>query len=190
MKDLAIVSLIEGLKEIHPCLKKTKIVSNIVKSAIFQAKIHTNGKKQIRIKAYTTNFHVFVCNGGHDLSSKEFEDTQDFKFSKFKIRIENKKPVLIFGDKIIYDFLNVPIQPNVIYWVSWKTKSNKTLRNRCDVFCLLDGELTNKIISTRNKINKKYQKNWIYINENGCWKYPATILFLFKNLYQAHDFII
>ncbi len=159
MKDLIIVSLIDGLKETYPCLKKTKIVPNIIESATFQAKIYTNGKKQMRIKSYTTNFHIFVCNGGHDVSSKEFEAERQFKFSKFKIRIKNKKPVLIFGDTVIYDFLDVPIQPNVIYWVSWKTKSHEDLRNRCDVFCLLDGELTNKIISSKNKINKKYQKN-------------------------------
>lgn len=156
--ELIIVNLIEGLKETYPCLETVKIVPNIIKSATFQAKIHTNGKKQIKIKTYATNLNIFVCNGGHNVSSKEFEDTQDFKFSGFKIRIVDKNPVLMFGDEIIYDFLNVPIQPNVIYWVSYKTKSHKTLVNRGDVFCLLDGELTNKLIFPRNKINKKYER--------------------------------
>ena len=161
MRDLAIMSLIDGLKETFPCLQTVEIVPNIVKSAIFQAKLYTNGKKQIRIKAYATNFHIFVCNSGHDVSSKEFEDTQKFVFSNFKIRIEDQNPVLIFEETILYDFLNIPIQSNVLYWVSYKTKTHKTLKNRCDVFCLLDGELTNKIISPKNKTNKKYKKpNW------------------------------
>ncbi len=156
MKDLAIVSLIEDLKQNKNCL--SNIVSNVVESAIFQAKINTNGKKQIRIKSHTTNLHIFVCNGGHDVSSKEFKKIKLFKFSKFKIRIKENKPVLMFHDLILYDFLNVPIELNVIYWVSWKTKSHKTLRNRSDVFCLLDGELTNKIILPKKKINRKYKK--------------------------------
>jgi len=64
----------------------------------------------------------------------------------------------MFGDEIIYDFLNVPIQSNVIYWVSYETKSHETLMNRPDVFCLLDGNLTNKLIFPRHKINRKYER--------------------------------
>ncbi|OQB42157.1 MAG: hypothetical protein BWY04_00378 [candidate division CPR1 bacterium ADurb.Bin160] len=158
MEEVIIVFLIEGLKETYPCLETVKIVPNIIKSATFQAKIHTNGKKQIKIKTYTTNLNIFVCNGGHGASSKEFKDIQDFEFSGFQIRILEDKPKITFGKVPIYDFLNVPIQSNVIYWVSYKTKNHKTLVNRGDVFCLLDGNLTNKLIFPRHKINKKYER--------------------------------
>ena len=146
----AIFFIIEGLSS--EALMLPKPVPNVVKSAIFQAKIQTNGKKQIRIKSHTTNLHIFVCNGGHSVSSKNFDN---LLFSKYKIRIKKQNPVLIFGDTVIEDFLNIPVQSNVIYWVSWKTKSHNTLRNRSDVFCLLDGELTNKLLTFKIKYNKK-----------------------------------
>lgn len=135
-----------------------EIVPNIISSTFFSSKISTNGKKQIKIKFYTNELYVFVCNSGNSVSLKELKNQEMFKPSKFNIRIENKKPVLMCRDQKICDFLNVPIQSNVIYWVSWKTKNHKTLRNRCDVFCLFKGELTNKLIDPKNKINKKYSK--------------------------------
>jgi len=82
--ELIIVKLMEGLKETYPCLETAKIVPNIIKSATFQAKIHTNGKKQIKIKTYATNLNIFVCNGGHNVSSKEFKIPKILNFRALK----------------------------------------------------------------------------------------------------------
>lgn len=153
MKNHAIVELIEGEKGKIGNLPE--IIPNIIESAIFQAKINTNGKKQIKIKMHTDELKIFVCNGGHSVSSKEFSD---LKFSNYKIRIIEKRPVLMFEDTVLCNFLEVPIENDIIYWVSWETKRNRELSNRSDVFCLLEGELTNKLLTNRNKINKKYTR--------------------------------
>jgi hypothetical protein len=155
MVEPTIVSIIKNLQLETKTKFISDIVPNIINSATFQAKIKKNGGKQIQIQIYKPNLYVFVCNGGHVVSSKNFHD---FCFSKYKIRIRKHKPVLVFGDKIIKKFSTIPIEFNVIYWVSWRTKNHESLKNRADIFYLRNGILTNKLFTKKRKYNKKYKK--------------------------------
>ncbi len=151
MKELMIVSLVRNLGVESKSLPE--IVPNVVESAIFQAKIKTNGKKQTKIVMHREKLKIFVCVGGHPVSSKNF---QNFQFSKYKIRVKNRGVWLMLGKKEIYDFSKISIEPNVIYWVSWKTKKHNLLKNREDVFYLKDGVITNKVVMKKVKYNKKH----------------------------------
>ena len=146
MDDYFISRMIDSF---HGELDNCKIVPIRPNCLEYSLNIHAKG---IKIN-FTDTVTVFLCNSGHPAFLKDLK----LKYSGYKVRIINKNPVLMRGNRQICNFLEVPVQKSVIYWVSYQAKNHPSLKNRSDVFCLYNGEITNKILVKRSKYNKKHQ---------------------------------